>query len=188
VNESAGVAVGASRSRCPEKHNLIVKGDAESGSAVKIIASGAMPGDRLVLCRDSGTGTGRWRQVHPLPFALDRSGLDQRPLEGFAEPIVISANAPPAEHVDLAKEQFVNFDEPPRRGRGGCQTRCGSFSVELDIQMMNLKTGTSISFDEWSPRNRVERHLHRRTMNTATIALCLHDSPALDMWWQRRLA
>ena len=175
----------------PEKHNLIVKAMRKADPTVKIISSGATPEESgwcYIETRQFGTGTGPMpNDGTPLPFPLgskqDWTGALLKTSADYIDYLGEHFYAYPNLYVDLAKEQFVNSDEPlearSRRLSNRVQFKFEAWDQYLK-SMPNLKDkNITFSFDEWSPRNRaVEGGTPAPShpmLNTLTIALTYHE-------------
>jgi alpha-N-arabinofuranosidase len=150
----------------PDKHNLIVRAMRKADPTVKIIASGATPEETgwcYVETRQFGTGAGPMAtETIPLPFAIgskqDWTAALLKTSADYIDYLGEHFYAYPNLYVDLAKEQFVNSDEPlelkVRRLSNRVQFKFEAWEQYLKM-MPNLKDkDIKFSFDEWSPRNR----------------------------------
>src|SRR5512136_972802 len=175
----------------PEKHNMIVREMRKADPTVKIIASGATPEETSwchIETRQFGTGTGPMpNDGTPLPFPLgskqDWTGALLKTSADYIDYLGEHFYAYPNLYVDLAKEQFVNSDEPlearSRRLSNRVQFKFEAWEQYLKT-MPNLKDkDIKFSFDEWSPRNRAvgggTPAPSHPMLNTLTIALTYHE-------------
>ncbi len=175
----------------PEKHNLIVKAMRGADPTVKIISSGATPEETgwcYIETRQFGTGSGPMpTETIPLPFALgskqDWTSALLKTSADYIDYLGEHFYAYPNLYIDLAKEQFVNSDEPlearSRRLSNRVQFKFEAWEQYLKT-MPNLKDkDIKFSFDEWSPRNRAvgggTPPLSHPMLNTLTIALTYHE-------------
>ncbi len=175
----------------PEKHNMIVKEMRKVDPTVKIISSGATPEETswcYVETRQFGTGTGPMPDEGiPLPFPLgskeDWTGALLNTSADYIDFLGEHFYAYPNLYVDLAKQQFVNSDEPlearSRRLANRVQFKFEAWDQYLKTIPSLKDRDIKFSFDEWSPRNRAvaggtPAPAHPM-LNTLTIALTYHE-------------
>jgi alpha-N-arabinofuranosidase len=149
----------------PEKHNLMVKAMRTVDPTIKVIASGATPEEAswcYIENRQFNTFEGRLKQDDPLPFAFgsreDWTGALLKTSADYMDYLGEHFYGYPNLVVDVAKEQFVESDEPlalkVRRLSNRVQFKFEAWD-EYVKRMPYLKDkDIKFAFDEWSPRNR----------------------------------
>ena len=148
-----------------EKHNLMVKAMRKVDPAIKVIASGATPEEAswcYIENRQFNTFEGREKVSEPLPFAFgssqDWTGALLKTSADHLDYLGEHFYGYPNLVIDLAKEAFVESDEPlalkVRRLANRVQFKFEAWD-EYVKRMPALKDkDIRFAFDEWSPRNR----------------------------------
>jgi alpha-N-arabinofuranosidase len=173
-----------------EKHNLMVKAMRKVDPTIKVIASGATPEEAswcYIENRQFNTFAGRLKQDLPLPFAFgSREDWTGALLGTSADHIDYLGEhfyGYPNLVIDVAKEQFVESDEPltlkVRRLSNRVQFKFEAWD-EYVKRMPHLKDkDIKFAFDEWSPRNRSlgsgPAPVLHPMMNPLTNALVFHE-------------
>jgi alpha-N-arabinofuranosidase len=174
----------------PEKHNLMVQAMRKVDPTIKVIASGATPEEAswcYIENRQLNTFEGREKVSEPLPFTFGSS-------QDWTGALLVTS----ADHIDflgehfygypnlvidLAKEQFVESDEPlalkVRRLSNRVQFKFEAWEEYLK-RFPNLKDkDIKFAFDEWSPRNRAvgggPPPVNHPMLNPLTNALVYHE-------------
>ena len=149
----------------PEKHNLVVEAMRKVDPTIKVIASGATPEEAswcYIENRQFNTFEGREKVSEPLPFAFgssqDWTGALLKTSAGYIDYLGEHFYGYPNLVIDLAKEAFVESDEPlalkVRRLANRVQFKFEAWDEYLK-RMPSLKDrDIKFAFDEWSPRNR----------------------------------
>ena len=149
----------------PEKHNLMVKAMRKVDPTIKVIASGATPEEAswcYIENRQFNTFEGRLKEDLPLPFAFgsreDWTGALLKTSADHIDYLGEHFYGYPNLVIDVAKEQFVESDEPlalkARRLSNRVQFKFEAWD-EYVKQMPYLRDkDIKFAFDEWSPRNR----------------------------------
>jgi len=149
----------------PEKHNLMVKAMRKVDPTIKVIASGATPEEAswcYIENRQFNSFEGRLKEDLPLPFAFgsreDWTGALLKTSADHIDYLGEHFYGYPNLVIDVAKEQFVESDEPlalrVRRLSNRVQFKFEAWD-EYVKQMPYLKDkGIKFAFDEWSPRIR----------------------------------
>jgi alpha-L-arabinofuranosidase len=149
----------------PEKHNLMVKAMRKVDPTVKIIASGATPEEAswcYIENRQFNSFEGRLKEDLPLPFAFgsreDWTGALLKTSADHIDYLGEHFYGYPNLVIDVAREQFVESDEPlalkARRLSNRVEFKFEAWD-EYVKRMPYLKdTDIKFAFDEWSPRNR----------------------------------
>jgi alpha-N-arabinofuranosidase len=173
-----------------EKHNLMVEAMRKVDPAIEVIASGATPEEAswcYIENRQLNTFEGREKVGEPLPFefgssqdwtgALLKTSADHLDYLGehfYGYPNLV---------IDLAKEAFVESDEPMalkvRRLSNRVQFKFEAWDEYLR-RFPGLKDrDIKFAFDEWSPRNRAVRGgappVNHPMLNPLTNALVFHE-------------
>lgn len=148
-----------------EKHNLMVQAMRKVDPAIEVIASGATPEEAswcYIENRQFNTFEGREKVSEPLPFAFgssqDWTGALLATSADHIDYLGEHFYGYPNLVVDLAREQFVESDEPlalkVRRLSNRVQFKFEAWD-EYVRRMPHLKDrAIRFAFDEWSPRNR----------------------------------
>ncbi len=148
-----------------EKHNLIVKAMRKVDPTIKVIASGATPEEAswcYIENRQFNTYEGREKENEKLPFAFgsseDWTGALLKTSADYIDLLGEHFYGYPNLVIDLAREQFVDSDEPlalkVRRLSNRVQFKFEAWE-EYVKRMPYLKDkDIKFAFDEWSPRNR----------------------------------
>jgi alpha-L-arabinofuranosidase len=148
-----------------DKHNLMVKAMRQVDSSIKVIASGATPEEAswcYIENRQFNTFEGREKVTEPLPFAFgssqDWTGALLKTSADHIDYLGEHFYGYPNLVIDLAKEAFVESDEPlalkARRLANRVQFKFEAWD-EYVKRMPYLKDkDIKFAFDEWSPRNR----------------------------------
>jgi alpha-L-arabinofuranosidase len=148
-----------------EKHNLIVKAMRKVDPTIKVIASGATPEEAswcYIENRQFNSFEGRLKEDLPLPFAFgsreDWTGALLKTSADYIDYLGEHFYGYPNLLIDLAKEQFVQSNEPlelkVRRLSNRVQFKFEAWD-EYVKRMPYLKDkDIKFAFDEWSPRNR----------------------------------
>jgi alpha-L-arabinofuranosidase len=154
-----------SSTQYPEKHNLMVRAMRKVDPTIKVIASGATPEEAswcYIENRQFNTFAGRLKEDLPLPFAFgsreDWTGALLRTSVDYIDLLGEHFYGYPNLVIDVAKEQFVESDEPlalkVRRLSNRVQFKFEAWD-EYVMRMPSLKDkDIKFAFDEWSPRNR----------------------------------
>ncbi len=154
-----------SSTQYPEKHNLMVKAMRKVDPTIKVIASGATPEEAswcYIENRQFNSFQGRLKEDLPLPFAFgsreDWTGALLKTSADHIDYLGEHFYGYPNLVIDLAREQFVESDEPlalkVRRLSNRVQFKFEAWD-EYVKQMPSLKDkDIKFAFDEWSPRNR----------------------------------
>jgi alpha-L-arabinofuranosidase len=154
-----------SSTQYPEKHNLMVKAMRKVDPTIKIIASGATPEEAswcYIENRQFNTFEGRLKEDLPLPFAFgSREDWTGALLKTSADQIDYLGEhfyGYPNLVIDLAREQFVESDEPlaikVRRLSNRVQCKFEAWDEYLGRMPYLKDKDIKFAFDEWSPRNR----------------------------------
>ncbi len=149
----------------PEKHNLMVRAMRKVDPTIKVIASGATPEEAswcYIENRQLGTFAEREKVSEPLPFAFGSSqDWTGALLKTSADSIDFLGEhfyGYPNLVIDLAKEQFVESDEPMalkvRRLSNRVQFKFEAWEEYLRRFPYLKDKNIQFAFDEWSPRNR----------------------------------
>ena len=148
-----------------EKHNLMVRAMRKVDPTIKVIASGATPEEAswcYIENRQFNTFEGREKVSEPLPFAFgssqDWTGALLKTSADYIDYLGEHFYGYPNLVIDLAKEAFVESDEPlalkVRRLANRVQFKFEAWDEYLK-RMPSLKgKDIKFAFDEWSPRNR----------------------------------
>ena len=148
-----------------EKHNLMVRAMRQVDPTIKVIASGATPEEAswcYIENRQFNTFEGREKVSEPLPFAFgssqDWTGALLKISADYIDYLGEHFYGYPNLVIDLAKEAFVESDEPlalkVRRLANRVQFKFEAWD-EYVKRMPSLKDkDITFAFDEWSPRNR----------------------------------
>ena len=148
-----------------EKHNLMVRAMRKVDPSIKVIASGATPEEAswcYIENRQFNTFEGREKVSEPLPFAFgssqDWTGALLKSSADYIDYLGEHFYGYPNLVIDLAKEAFVESDEPlalkVRRLANRVQFKFEAWDEYLK-RMPSLKgKDIKFAFDEWSPRNR----------------------------------
>jgi alpha-N-arabinofuranosidase len=148
-----------------EKHNLMVRAMRQVDPTIKVIASGATPEEAswcYIENRQFNTFEGREKVSEPLPFAFgssqDWTGALLKISADYIDYLGEHFYGYPNLVIDLAKEAFVESDEPlalkVRRLANRVQFKFEAWD-EYVKRMPSLKDkNIMFAFDEWSPRNR----------------------------------
>ena len=148
-----------------EKHNLMVNAMRKVDPAIQMIASGATPEEAswcYIENRQFNTFEGREKVSEPLPFAFgssqDWTGALLKTSADHLDYLGEHFYGYPNLVIDLAKEAFVESDEPlalkVRRLANRVQFKFEAWD-EYVKRMPALKDkDITFAFDEWSPRNR----------------------------------
>ena len=148
-----------------EKHNLMVRAMRQVDPTIKVIASGATPEEAswcYIENRQFNTFEGREKVSEPLPFAFgssqDWTGALLKLSADYIDYLGEHFYGYPNLVIDLAKEAFVESDEPlalkVRRLANRVQFKFEAWD-EYVKRMPSLKDkNITFAFDEWSPRNR----------------------------------
>jgi alpha-L-arabinofuranosidase len=154
-----------SSTQYPDKHNLIVKAMRNVDPAIKVIASSATPEEAswcYIENRQFNSFEGRLKEDLPLPFAFgsreDWTGALLKTSADYIDYLGEHFYGYPNLVIDLAREQFVESDEPlalkVRRLSNRVQFKFEAWD-EYVKRMPYLKDkDIRFAFDEWSPRNR----------------------------------
>jgi alpha-N-arabinofuranosidase len=154
-----------SSTQYPDKHNLMVIAMRKADPNIKIIASGATPEEAswcYIENRQFNSFEGRLKDDLPLPFAFgsreDWTGALLKTSSDYIDFLGEHFYGYPNLVIDVAKQQFVNSDEPlelkVRRLSNRVQFKFEAWD-EYVKQMPSLKNkDIKFAFDEWSPRNR----------------------------------
>jgi alpha-N-arabinofuranosidase len=149
----------------PEKHNLIVKAMRRADPTIKVIASGATPEEAswcYIENRQFNTFEGREKVSEPLPFAFgssqDWTGALLATSADYIDFLGEHFYGYPNLVIDLAKEAFVESDEPlalkVRRLSNRVQFKFEAWQEYLRRFPYLKGKDIQFAFDEWSPRNR----------------------------------
>jgi alpha-N-arabinofuranosidase len=173
-----------------EKHNLMVRAMRKVDPAIEVIASGATPEEAswcYVENRQFGTFEGREKVSEPLPFAFgssqDWTGALLKTSIDYIDYLGEHFYGYPNLVVDLAKEAFVESDEPLQLKARRLSNRV-QFKFEAwdeYVKRFPSLAGRSIrfAFDEWSPRNRglagAAPPTNHPMLNPLTNALVYHE-------------
>ncbi len=173
-----------------EKHNLMVVAMRKVDPTIEVIASGATPEEAswcYIENRQFGTFEGREKTSEPLPFAFgssqDWTGALLKTSADHIDYLGEHFYGYPNLVIDLAREQFVETDEPMalkvRRLSNRVQFKFEAWDEYLK-RFPSLK-GKDIrfAFDEWSPRNRAlgggPPPANHPMLNPLTNALVYHE-------------
>jgi alpha-L-arabinofuranosidase len=154
-----------SSTQYPEKHNLMVKAMRKVDPTIKVIASGATPEEAswcYVENRQFNTFEGRLKEDLPLPFAFgsreDWTGALLKISADHIDYLGEHFYGYPNLVIDLAKEQFVESDEPfalkVRRLSNRVQFKFEAWDEYVKRMPYLRDKDIKFAFDEWSPRNR----------------------------------
>lgn len=173
-----------------DKHNLMVKAMRKVDPAIKVIASGATPEEAswcYIENRQFNSFEGRLKEDLPLPFPFgsreDWTGALLKASADYIDFLGEHFYGYPNLIIDVAKEQFVNSDEPlelkVRRLANRVQFKFEAWD-EYVTQMPYLKDrDIKFAFDEWSPRNRAvgsgPAPVSHPMLNPLTNALVYHE-------------
>jgi alpha-N-arabinofuranosidase len=173
-----------------EKHNLMVVAMRRVDPAIKVIASGATPEEAswcYIENRQFNTFEGREKVSEPLPFAFgssqDWTGALLKTSADHLDFLGEHFYGYPNLVIDLAKEQFVESDEPMelkvRRLSNRVQLKFEAWD-EYVKRFPSLKDkDIRFAFDEWSPRNRAiggaTPPVNHPMLNPLTNALVYHE-------------
>jgi alpha-N-arabinofuranosidase len=149
----------------PEKHNLMVQAMRKVDPTIKVIASGATPEEAswcYIENRQLGTFEGREKVSEPLPFAFgssqDWTGALLKTSADYIDYLGEHFYGYPNLVIDLAREQFVESDEPlalrVRRLSNRVQFKFEAWEEYLKRFPTLKDKDIQFAFDEWSPRNR----------------------------------
>ncbi len=173
-----------------EKHNLMVKAMRKVDPTIKVIAAGATPEEAswcYIENRQMGTFEGREKVSEPLPFAFGSSqDWTGALLKTSADSIDFLGEhfyGYPNLVIDLAKEQFVESDEPMalrvRRLSNRVQFKFEAWDEYVKRYPSLRDKGIKFAFDEWSPRNRAvgdkPAPINHPMLNPLTNALVYHE-------------
>jgi len=154
-----------SSTQYPEKHNLMVKAMRAVDPSLEVIASGATPEEAswcYIENRQFNTFAGRLKEDLPLPFAFgsreDWTGALLKTSADYIDYLGEHFYGYPNLVIDVAREQFVESDEPlalkVRRLSNRVEFKFEAWD-EYVKRMPYLKDkDIKFAFDEWSPRNR----------------------------------
>jgi alpha-N-arabinofuranosidase len=174
----------------PQKHNLIVKAMRKVDPTIKVIASSAMPEEAswcYIENRQFNTFAGREKENLPLPFAFgskeDWTGALLKNSADYIDYLGEHFYGYPNLYIDLAKEQFVNSDEPlelrVRRLSNRVQYKFEAWEEYTRVMPYLKDKDIKFAFDEWSPRNRAvggdPAPVSNPMLNTLTNALVYHE-------------
>jgi alpha-N-arabinofuranosidase len=179
-----------SSTQYPDKHNLMVRAMRKVDPSIKVIASGATPEEAswcYIENRQFNSFEGRLKEDLPLPFAFgsreDWTGALLKTSADYIDYLGEHFYGYPNLVIDVAKEQFVNADEPlelkVRRLSNRVQFKFEAWD-EYVKQMPYLKDrDIKFAFDEWSPRNRAvgpgPAPISHPMLNPLTNALVYHE-------------
>ena len=174
----------------PDKHNLMVKAMRAVDPTIKVIASGATPEEAswcYIENRQFNSFEGRLKENLPLPFAFgsreDWTGALLKTSADYLDYLGEHFYGYPNLVIDVAREQFVESDEPlalkVRRLANRVEFKFEAWD-EYVRRMPQLKTrDIRFAFDEWSPRNRSvgsgPAPVLNPMMNPLTNALVYHE-------------
>jgi alpha-N-arabinofuranosidase len=174
----------------PDKHNLMVKAMRAVDPTIKVIASGATPEEAswcYIENRQFNSFEGRLKEDLPLPFAFgsheDWTGALLKTSADYLDYLGEHFYGYPNLVIDVAREQFVESDEPlalkVRRLANRVAFKFEAWD-EYVRRMPQLKTrDIRFAFDEWSPRNRSvgsgPAPVLNPMMNPLTNALVCHE-------------
>jgi len=174
----------------PEKHNLIVEAMRKVDPTIKVIASGATPEEAswcYIENRQFNTFEGREKVSEPLPFAFgssqDWTGALLKTSAGCIDYLGEHFYGYPNLVIDLAKEAFVESDEPlalkVRRLANRVQFKFEAWDEYLKRMPALKDRDIKFAFDEWSPRNRSlgsgPPPANHPMLNPLTNALVYHE-------------
>jgi alpha-N-arabinofuranosidase len=148
-----------------EKHNLMVRAMRTVDPTIKVIASGATPEEAswcYIENRQFNTFAGREKVSEPLPFAFgssqDWTGALLRTSVDYIDFLGEHFYGYPNLVIDLAKESFVESDEPltlkVRRLSNRVQFKFEAWDEYVKRMPSLANKDIKFAFDEWSPRNR----------------------------------
>jgi alpha-L-arabinofuranosidase len=173
-----------------DKHTLFVKAMRKVDPTIEVIASGATPEEAswcYIENRQFNSFEGRLKEDLPLPFAFgsreDWTGALLKTSADYIDYLGEHFYGYPNLVIDLAKEEFVNSDEPmqlkARRLANRVQFKFEAWD-EYVKRMPSLKDkNIRFAFDEWSPRNRAvgggPAPVNHPMLNALTNALVYHE-------------
>jgi len=148
-----------------EKHILIVDAMRKIDPTIKVIASGATPEEAswcYIENRQFNTFEGREKVSEPLPFAFgssqDWTGALLKTSADHIDYLGEHFYGYPSLVIDLAKEAFVESDEPlalkVRRLANRVQFKFEAWDAYLRRMPYLKDKDIRFAFDEWSPRSR----------------------------------
>jgi alpha-N-arabinofuranosidase len=148
-----------------EKHNLMVTAMRKADPTIKVIASGATPEEAswcYIENRQFNTFEGREKVSEPLPFAFgssqDWTGALLKNSADYIDYLGEHFYGYPSLVIDLAKEAFVESDEPlalkVRRLANRVQFKFEAWDEYVKRMPYLRDKHIKFAFDEWSPRNR----------------------------------
>ena len=173
-----------------EKHNLMVVAMRQVDPTIKVIASGATPEEAswcYIENRQFNTFEGREKVSEPLPFAFgssqDWTGALLKASADHIDYLGEHFYGYPNLVIDLAKEQFVESDEPmelkARRLSNRVQFKFEAWDEYLKRFPSLTNKKIKFAFDEWSPRNRAlgggTPPVNHPMLNPLTNALVYHE-------------
>jgi len=175
----------------PEKHNLIVTAMRKVDPTIKVIASSATP-EEATWCyienRQFNSFAGREKENESLPFAFgskeDWTGALLKTSADYIDYLGEHFYGYPNLAIDIAKEQFVESDEPlalkVRRLSNRVQFKFEAWEEYLKRMPYLKDKNIKFAFDEWSPRNRAVNPssgpvVSSPMLNPMTNALVYHE-------------